>query len=279
MPTKTRIYFTGVAVILAAVYSGFEFRNARQFERITRAEQTMIVELRDALSKPQPQASERSLADPTPRSPAAGTAPLRSPDHGLEAKRLLGRETRLAWGRRLLAEHPELRQLAIEINAAQFFRMNRDFFRTRGFPDQQITALARRLAEETGMETFWSDYGNFFLRLTNRPESEANRRQDAILHEALGEAGFDDFERFADQSMAHARVQHLAALLVASDQPLTKSAAEQLELIFNRAASPSSPLKPANWPTVLSEAQPLLSPAQMDALRLLQREETVGLVK
>lgn len=279
MSNKSRIYFTTLVAALAVIYAGFEWRDAWRLKGSEAAERAAIAELQRLLIQPRPRAPDQVTTEAAVMPKPATAAPTPPPDFGLQAKRKLSREARMAWGRQLLANHPEIRQLAVQINAAQFELMYRDFFRARGYSDEQIAALARRLADETGMESFWSDFGNFFLPLTSLSEDEAAQRRDAILHEMLGDTALKDFERFSSHWMAHAQVQHLAAMLVDTEQPLTKSEAGQIEAIFDRELETQDSMDPRNWAAILDGAQRLLSPAQMDALRLLNRQETVGVVK
>jgi hypothetical protein len=288
---RSRGYFR-VVVLLAAfagAFSGYEFWRAHRFA-IDLAEGAKALASRhsrlQSLQRQANAASRRpeavaSTAPVAPDAAAPGFSPPPIPAE-LRPKRELSRAARMAWGRRLMVEHPEIRKLAVEIQQAVFEHSYRNFFEARGFTDDQIAALAKRITEETGSDGLWSDYGNFFLPFTDLSEEQSEKRREAILREALGDVGAAEFEQFSRNEWSHYQVQRIAGELFDTPSALTKSQAEQLEaiLVAGRKADETTPFPSwSGWETIAAKAKKILAPQQFGALERQYRLETVGRVE
>jgi RNA polymerase sigma factor (sigma-70 family) len=265
----TSKFVGGIAVVLAVALGtvSYEVCATRQLRAAVAAAELENAGLRTRLDLLEQSAAGAATAQ-APQGPALASASSAapSPTPGDDA---------IERGKRLLADHPEIRDLLRQRAKADFDAQYGALVKTLGLNAAQIEAFGRIVSAAQRPMILGNSTGNFAF-----PDSDLTLSEDektAQLQALLGPQGFEQFREATRQAPLRTLVTQLAASSYYTPSPVTADQAAQLQSLLAALSADyqdggTANASSVNWDQALAQAQAFLSPSQLAILARLQQQ-------
>ena len=185
-----------------------------------------------------------------------------------------------AAGRTLLSRHPEASALIVDHEISHDALRYAALFSELGLPPEKQQQVLALMARRNNVGVSW-----YTVQNDQAPSGEIGAggndlSDDQVKAQLQGLLGADPYQKYVDFDRgigAQNLVQQLAANLYATQNPITAAQGSQLVQVLAQASADYQAGKGVwgpsqiNWDSALANAQPILSDAQLAALRNLQQ--------